>query len=83
MASKSGGARDRYSGIISLDYFVANRRGRVHVYMVLLIFAQGNFNIGATKPIFLDSGSPRREGGGSSMRGHGLSSLYNSYTKFK
>ena len=33
------------------------------MFMVLLIFALGNFKIGATKPIFLDSGSPR--GGGS------------------
>ena len=39
--------------------------------------------IGATKPIFLDSGSPRGEGRGSCMRGHGLLSLYSSYTKFK
>ena len=31
--------------------------------MVLLIFALGNIKIGATKPIFLDSGSPRGEGG--------------------
>ena len=30
---------------------------------VLLIFALGNFKIGATKPIFLDSGSPRGGGG--------------------
>ena len=35
-----------------------------NMFMVLLIFALGNFNIGATKPIFLDSGSPRGEGGG-------------------
>ena len=58
------------------------------MFMVLLIFALGNINIGATKPIFLDSGSPRGgEGGGvgSCMRGHGLLSLilYSSYTKFK
>ena len=52
------------------------------MFMVLLIFALGNFNIGATKPIFLDSGSPRG-GGGSCVRGHGLLSLYSSYTKFK
>ena len=26
------------------------------MFMVLLIFAQGNFKIGATKPIFLNSG---------------------------
>ena len=32
--------------------------------MVLLISALGNFKIGATKPIFLDSGSPRGGGGG-------------------
>ena len=38
--------------------------------------------IGVTKPIFLDFGSPRGEGG-SCMRGHGLFSLYSSYTKFK
>ena len=34
-----------------------------NMFMVLLIFALGNINIGATKPIFLDSGSPRGEGG--------------------
>ena len=28
------------------------------MFMVLLIFALGNTNIGATKPIFLDFGSP-------------------------
>ena len=33
------------------------------MFMVLLIFALGNFKIGATKPIFLDFGSPRGEGG--------------------
>ena len=54
-----------------------------NMFMVLLIFALGNINIGATKPIFLDSGSPRGGGGGSCMRGHGLLSLYSSYTKFK
>ena len=32
--------------------------------MVFLIFALGNFNIGVTKPIFVDSGSPRRGGEG-------------------
>ena len=31
--------------------------------MVLLIFALGNFKIGAIKPIFMDSGSPRGGGG--------------------
>ena len=51
-------------------------------YMVLLIFALGNFKIGATKPIFLDSGSPRGKGG-LCVRGHDLLSLYSSYTKFK
>ena len=35
-----------------------------NMFMVLLIFALGNINIGATKPIFLDFGSPRGEGGG-------------------
>ena len=30
-----------------------------NMFMVLLIFALGNFDISATKPIFLDSGSPR------------------------
>ena len=34
-----------------------------NMFMVLLIFALGNINIGATKPIFLDSGSPRGGGG--------------------
>ena len=38
--------------------------------------------IGATKPILLDSGSPRGEGE-SCVSGHGLLSLYSSYTKFK
>ena len=32
--------------------------------------------IGAMKPIFLDSSSPRGEGGGSCVRGHGLLSLH-------
>ena len=35
-----------------------------NMFMVLLIFALVNINIGATKPIFLDSGSPRGEGRG-------------------
>ena len=30
-----------------------------NMFMVLLIFALGNITIGATKPIFLDYGSPR------------------------
>ena len=51
-----------------------------NMFMVLLIFALGNFKIGATKPIFLDSGSPRGEGGkGSCLLGHVLLSLYSSY----
>ena len=57
-----------------------------NMFMALLIFALGNFNIGATKPIFLDSGSPRGgsgEGVRACVTGHGLLSLYSSYTKFK
>ena len=54
-----------------------------NMFMVLLIFALGNFKIGATKPIFLDSGSPRGGRGGLCVCGHGLLSLYSSYTKFK
>ena len=53
-----------------------------NIFMVLLMFALGNIKIGAMKPIFLDSGFPRGEGG-SCVRGHGLLSLYSSYTKFK
>ena len=34
-----------------------------NMFMVLLIFALGNFKIGATKLFFLDFGSPRGEGG--------------------
>ena len=49
-----------------------------NMFMVLLIFALGNIKIGATKPIFLDSGSPRGGRGGSCVRGHGLLSLYHS-----
>ena len=53
-----------------------------NILMVLLISALAT--IGATKPISLDSGSPRGEGeGGSCVRGHGLLSLHSSYTKFK
>ena len=33
-----------------------------NMFMVLLIFALGKITIGATKPIFLDSGSPRGRG---------------------
>ena len=55
------------------------------MFMVLLMFALGNFNIGAIKPIYLDSGSPRGGRGGvrTCVRGPGLLSLYSSYTKFK
>ena len=49
--------------------------------MVLLISELAK--IGATKPTFLDSGSPRARGGGSCMRGHGLLSLNSLCTKFK
>ena len=48
--------------------------------MVLLISELAK--IGATKPFFLDSGFPRGKGGWC-VRGHGLLSLYSSYTKFK
>ena len=54
---------------------------KYNILMVLLISALAK--IGATKPIFLDSGSPRGGGGGSCVRGHGLLSLHSSYTKFK
>ena len=30
-----------------------------NIFMVLLIFALGNIKLGATKPVFLDSVSPR------------------------
>ena len=43
-----------------------------NIFMVLLISALGNFKVGATKPMFLDSGSPRGGGGSSCVRGHGL-----------
>ena len=36
----------------------------LHNIYGLLMFALGNIKIGATKPIFLDSDSPRGEGGG-------------------
>ena len=53
-----------------------------NMFMVLLIFALGNFKIGATKPIFLDFGSPRGEEGFVHVHtcGHGLLLLYSSYT---
>ena len=51
------------------------------LFMVLLISALAK--IGVTKPIFLDSGSPRGKGGGSCMHGHGLLSLDSSCTKSK
>ena len=54
-----------------------------NMFMVLLIFALGNIIIGATKPIFLDSGSPRGDGGGSCVRGRGLLSFHSSCTKTK
>ena len=50
-----------------------------NMFMVYLISELAK--IGVTKHIFLDSGSPR--GGGGFVRGHGLLSLYSSYTKFK
>ena len=51
-----------------------------NIFMVLLISELKK--IGAMKPIFLDFG-PLGGEGGSCMRGHGLLSLYGSYTKFK
>ena len=51
-----------------------------NIFMVLVISALAK--IGATKPIFLDSASSTGEGGGC-VHGHGLLSLYSSYTKFK
>ena len=46
------------------------------MFMVLLIFALGNFKVGATKPIFLDSDSLGGEGGVRvCVRGHDLLSL--------
>ena len=48
-----------------------------NIFMGLLISELAK--IGAINPIFLDSGFPR----GPCMRGHGLLSLYGSYTKFK
>ena len=48
--------------------------------MVVLISALAK--IGATKPIFLDSGSSRGEGG-SCVCGYGLLSVHRLYTKFK
>ena len=58
-----------------------------NMFMVLLIFALGNINIGATKPIFLDFDPARGEVGGgvvrACVRGHGLLSLDSSFTKFK
>ena len=52
-----------------------------NIFMVLLISELAK--IGATKPIFLDSGSPRGEGGWFVHAWHGLLSLHSSYTKFK
>ena len=53
-----------------------------NMFMVLLIFALGNIKVGATKPFFLDFGSPKGEAG-LCVHGYGLLSLYSSYTKFK
>ena len=50
-----------------------------NVFMVLLISELKK--IGATKPTFLDSGFPRKEGG--CVCGHGLFSLLSSYPKFE
>ena len=66
-----------------LSYYDIGCTKLQNMFMVLLIFALENIKIGATKPTFLDFGSPREGGGGSCVRGHGLLSLYSSYTKFK
>ena len=52
-----------------------------NIFIVLLISELAK--IGATKPIFLDCGSPRGRGGDSCVRGHGLLSLNSVDTKFK
>ena len=52
-----------------------------NIFMVLLISALTI--IGAMKPTFLDSSSPRGGGVRVCVRGHGLLSLHSSYTKFK
>ena len=54
-----------------------------NMFMVLLIFALGNINIGATKPIFLDSGSPRGGGGGCACVGMVCYHCIVHITKFK
>ena len=51
-------------------------------YTLMVLLISDLAKIGATKNIFLDSGSPREERD-SYMHGHGLLSLYSSYTKFK
>ena len=52
-----------------------------NIFMDLLI--SDLLKIGAMKPIFLDSGSPRGEVFAClRMHGHGLLSLYGLYTKF-
>ena len=55
-----------------------------NIFMVLLISELAK--IGATKPIFLDSGSPRGEGGSCMRACVGMVCyifLHSSYTKFK
>ena len=57
-----------------------------NIFMVLLIFELRNFKIGATKPIFLDFGSPRGGRGGFVHARMGMVCyhyIYSSYTKFK
>ena len=55
-----------------------------NLYMILLISALGNFKVGVVKPIFWILVPLAREGvANSCLRGHGLLSLYSSYTKFK
>ena len=52
-----------------------------NIFMVLLVSALAT--IGVTKPIFFWILVPHGREGGLCMRGHGLLSLYSSYTKFK
>ena len=54
-----------------------------NMFMVLLFFALGNFKIGATKPISLDSGSLGRKGGCACVGMICYRCIVHIYTKFK